>query len=87
MLDQRSEDDPPKNKVSEEDRDKCVLHLMIYDPWPWTVDEIARELHPEIGAADAVRRLEGAGLLRRLGECVIPTRAARRADEIYLGSS
>jgi hypothetical protein len=39
--DQKFEDD-----VREENRDLCVLNLMLCDsPCPWTVDEIACELH------------------------------------------
>jgi hypothetical protein len=83
MHDQRIADEPFEDHVSEEDRDKCVLSLMLSDSsWPWTVDEIARSLDNEIGAHDSVARLVGDGLAHRLGELVLPTRAARRANEI-----
>jgi len=34
----------------------------------------------------AVSALAGAGLVHRLGDFVIPTRAARRSDELYEGA-
>ena len=68
--------------------DLCVLNLMLCDsPWPWTVDEIACELHTRIGAVNAVGRLSGMGLVHRFGEFVFPTRAARRADELGAGGA
>ncbi len=89
MADHRIEDDEKfDDNVSEENRDLCVLNLMLCDsPWPWTVDEIACELHTRIGAVDAVSRLVGMGLVHRLGEFVLPTRAARRADQLGVGSA
>lgn len=57
-------------------------------PWPWSLDEIARELRNPIEAHDAVTRLADAGLLHRLeGGFVFPTRAARRADELSVGDA
>lgn len=77
----------PIDNVSEEDRDKCVLSLLMDEaPWPWTVEELAWELDTQSGAEDAVARLSGAGLLHRFGPLVFPTRAARRADRIGAGS-
>jgi hypothetical protein len=88
MLDHRIEDEDFADNLSEEDRDRNVLNLLFCDsPWPWTVDEIACELHTRIGAVDAVARLAGAGLVHRLGGFVFPTRAARRADQIGAGSA
>jgi hypothetical protein len=88
MLDQRIEDDPFEDRVSETDRDKTVLNLLFGDPpWPWTVDEIARELDTHIGARDSVSRLQRAGLVHKLGEFVFPTRAACRADQIGAGEA
>lgn len=68
--------------VQDEHRDGNVLWLIIDSGWPWTVDEIACELGSPLGAADAVSRLSGAGLLHRVGEFVLPTRAARQADRL-----
>jgi hypothetical protein len=68
-------DQPIEGAVSERDRDRNVLNLMLDDPWPWSLDEIARELPSEIEAHDAVTRLTDAGLLHRLeGDFVLPTR-------------
>ncbi len=79
----------PNGAVDDEDRDRNVLNLMLADsPWPWSLDEIARELHSMIDASDAVARLADAGLLHRLdGGFVFPTRAARRADKLGIGGA
>ena len=53
--------------------------------YPWTVDELVREIQDE-DAVDAVARLTEAGLVYRFGEFVFPTRTARRADEIKVGA-
>jgi len=88
MQQERIEEQDLEDTVSAENRDLCVLNLMLCDsPWPWTVDEIACELHTRIGAADAVARLAGMGLVHRFGEFVFPTRAARRADQIGVGGA
>lgn len=47
---------------------------------------LGRELKSQLDAADAVSALAGAGLVHRLGDFVIPTRAARRSDELYEGA-
>jgi len=60
---------------------------MLDDSWPWSVDEIVRELQDRIGAHDSVRRLSEAGLVHRLGEFVFPTRTARRADQLGVGGA
>lgn len=87
MQDQPIED-APRDLIDEECRtDKVVLSLMWHDrSWPWSLDEIAREIGSQPNAEDAVRRLSGAGLLHRHGEFVFPSRAARRGAEIELGS-
>lgn len=79
---------PEPNEVDDRDRDRNVLNLMLDDPWPWSLDEIARELRSTIAAQDAVTRLADAGLLHRLDSgFVFPTRSARRADELGLGDA
>lgn len=86
MPDQRIED--ATASVDDQDRDRNVLNLMLVDsPWPWSLDEIARELHSTVDAQDAIARLADAGLLHRLDEFVFPTRAARRADELGIGDA
>lgn len=87
MPDQRIEDVVPDDDVSDEDRDRNVLTLIIDSDWPWTIDELARELGTRIGAADSVARLRGTGLVHRLGDLIFPTRAACRADELGLGDA
>lgn len=78
----------PNDAVDERDRDRNVLNLVLDDPWPWSLCEIARELRSELAARDAVTRLADAGLLHRLdGGFVFPTRAARRADELSVGDA
>jgi hypothetical protein len=70
-----------------EDRhDKAVLALLCGSLCAWSVEEIARELGSEVDALDAVGRLRAAGLVHCCGEFVFPTRAARRADELNIGS-
>lgn len=54
--------------------------------WPWTIEEIGRELANQDVARNAVCRLTGHGLVHRLGEFVWPTRTARRAAEIEIGT-
>lgn len=69
-------------------RQRTVLMLLFSDPSPWTVQELGRELNGEQLAEDAVRELAGAGLVHRLvGDFIVPTRAARRADDLYEGAS
>jgi predicted transcriptional regulator len=81
----RSEGEPSKDRFTEADNDKTVLHLLLDDPLPWTVDEIVREVSSSrLETVDAIARLAGAGLVHRSGEFVFPTRAARRADEIEI---
>jgi hypothetical protein len=53
---------------------------------PWTVEEIGRELESPNDVIDGVGRLDRAGLVHRIGEFVFPTRAARRAGEIEVGT-
>lgn len=85
MQDQRSEEEPSEACLSENQTEKAVMELLLVDRQPWAREEIAREISgSDLDAMDAVMRLEGAGLVHRLGEFVFPSRAARRADEINL---
>lgn len=74
--------------IDEERDDSAVLRLMLCDGsgFPWSIEEIARTIGEPIDAADALRRLEAAGLVHRLGDFVFPTLAARRVDELSGGS-
>jgi hypothetical protein len=68
-------------------RDSSILSLMLCEPggYPWTREELARTLGDRVDASDAIRRLEQAGLVHRIGEFVFPTLACRRADELDFG--
>jgi hypothetical protein len=65
---------------------RTVLLLLFDDDVPWTLDELGRELKCHLDAADAVSALAGAGLVHRVGDFVISTRTARRADELDGGA-
>lgn len=73
---------------TEEERTDCwVIGLMLREgSWPWSVDELARELANRPNAEDSICRLTESGLVHRLGDFVFPTRTARRAAEIELGT-
>jgi hypothetical protein len=88
MRDQRNDEDVSVEGVGEEVQDNGVLNLMFLDShsYPWTVEEIGRETHDRLAAVDSVCRLTEAGLLHRIGEFVFPTRAARRANQLGVGS-
>ncbi len=80
----RSPDMEPGERM--DNSQKTVLLMLFDDSVPWTLDELGRELKSQLDAADAVSALAGAGLVHRLGDFVIPTRAARRSDELYGGA-
>jgi len=67
-------------------RERTVLYLLIQDPFPWTVEELGREVGDLRGTSDAVAALVSTGHVHRFGEFVIPTRSARRSDELYEGA-
>ena len=84
----QDQQDGAERPIDEEREDRSVLRLMLCDGScvPWSVDEIACAIGDPIDVADALRRLEAAGLVHRLGDFVFPTLAARRADELSGGS-
>jgi hypothetical protein len=75
----------PNRTLAEKDdaTDSEVLSIMLYadKQWPWSVEEIVRELG-STDAVDAVARLAGAGLLHRIGDFIFPTRAAIYYHEV-----
>jgi hypothetical protein len=76
-----------RDRFPEEQIDNIVLSFMLNeDGWPWSEDEVARELGDDADATDAIRRLTAHGLLHRFGEFVFPTRTARRAAELAIGT-
>jgi|GEM_PF-1369924 len=81
------EDDAPVDRRTEEERDNGVLNFFFCDSlsYPWSVEEIAREIGHYNNAVDSVRRLTEAGLLHRIGDFAFPTRTARRADQLGVG--
>jgi hypothetical protein len=70
------------NAGRERATDDEILRLLFSSPSPWSVAELARELG-DGDAEDGVARLVGAGLAHRQGGLVFPSRAARRAVELY----
>lgn len=87
MQDQRKRDAAPTAGLSEEHIDSAVLDCMLFsEAWPWRLDEIARELGDATKAADAVSRLVKTGLAHQLGDFVFPTRTARRAAQVEVGT-
>ncbi len=79
-----SEQETPGERLDR--RERLVLQLLLHDPFPWSVQELEHELGNEGHATDAIRSLAGSGLIHRLGDFVIPTRAARRSDDLYQGA-
>jgi len=73
---------------AERHTDNTILGLMFNDAssWPWSVEEIGRELANPGKARDAVCRLAEHGLVHQIGDFVWPTRTARRAAEIEIGT-
>jgi hypothetical protein len=80
-----SSDDVTPIAAAENATDKTVLELLLHSKqWPWSVEEVGRELGDRIDAADSVGRLSRAGLVHRHDGFVFPTRAAIRAVELDL---
>jgi predicted transcriptional regulator len=51
---------------AEDDIDKAVLELLLHSQqWPWSVEEVGREIGDRLGAEDALSRLARAGLAHR----------------------
>jgi hypothetical protein len=67
--------------------DNLILTFMLDEPYPWTIEEVGREFRDPGYASDAIGRLASAGLVHRLGEFVFPTRTARRAAELQVGTN
>jgi predicted transcriptional regulator len=62
--------------------DDEILRLLFSSSYPWTVEELARELGTS-DAEDGVSRLAGAGLVHRIERFAFPTRPAHRARELH----
>jgi hypothetical protein len=88
MQHQRIRDEGSDDRVTEEQTDGLVLEFMLGNgSWPWTISELARELGDDLNAIDSVARLTGTGLAHRCGDLVFPSRAARRAAELEIGTA
>lgn len=62
---------------------RAVLSLVLHEhPALLAVSEVEREIGADDATARAVRDLTGAGLLRREGATVLPTRAALHFDRL-----
>ncbi len=85
MQQQRIPEERRGTRLSEEEIDNTVVSFLLDKPsWPWSLDEIARELGDRPDAEDAVARLTGTGLVHRIGDFAFPTRSLRRASELRL---
>jgi hypothetical protein len=88
MHDQRREDGRSEDGLTEEVRDSAVLELMLCDSLTplWTEEELCCAMQEYHSTKDSIRRLVAAGLLHRFMGFVFPTRTARRAAEIEIGT-
>jgi hypothetical protein len=85
MQQQRIPDERRGTGLSEDEIDNTVVSFLLdKPPWPWSLEEIARELGDRPDAEDAVARLTGTGLVHRIGDFAFPTRSLRRASELRL---
>lgn len=85
MQQQRIPDECRGTGLSEDEIDNTVVSFLLDKPWwPWSLEEIARELGDRPDAEDAVARLTGTGLVHRIGDFAFPTRSLRRASELRL---
>jgi hypothetical protein len=85
MQQQRIPDERRGTGLSEEEIDNTVASFLLDgQSWPWSLDEIARELGDRPDAEDGVARLASAGLVHRIGDFAFPTRSLRRASELRL---
>jgi len=71
--------------ASEEEQDNTILNLLLGSQ-PWTVEEVAREVRSHSDATDSIGRLIDCGLVYHAGELLFPTRTARRAEQLQVGT-
>lgn len=85
MQQQRIPDERRGTGLSEDELDNTVAGFLLDEPcWPWSLEEIARELGDRPDAEDALARLAGTGLVHRLADFAFPTRSLRRASKLRL---
>lgn len=79
--------DEEPSRFSEARLDALLLDHLLLSPWPWTLEELSREIREKgTDTVDAVARLTETGLVHRLDGFVFPTRTARRAEELRVGT-
>lgn len=87
MQEQRIQDERSATGRSDDEIDNTVIGFVLDSgSWPWSLEEIARELGDKADAEDAIARLAGAGLIHRLGDFAFPSRSLRRANELRIGT-
>ncbi|MBA3807047.1 MAG: hypothetical protein H0X28_01435 [Solirubrobacterales bacterium] len=85
MQKQRIPDERRGTGLSEDEIDNTVVSFVLDGhSWPWSLEEIARELGDRPDAEDAIARLAGAGLVHRIGDFAFPSRSLRRASELRI---
>jgi hypothetical protein len=85
MQQQRIPEERRGTRLSDDEIDNTVVGFLLDRPsWPWSLEEIARELGDRPDAEDAVARLTGTGLVHRIGDFAFPPRSLRRASELRL---
>lgn len=81
------QEDVEPSRFTEARLDALLLDHLLLSPWPWTLEELGREMQAKhIDTADAVARLVETGLVHRFDRFVFPTRTARRAEELRIGT-
>ncbi len=74
-----------RTEAGEDDRiDAAIIGLLLDSAtsWPWSVEELTRELGGKLAVEDGLTSLYAASLIHRSGELVFPTRAAVRSHQI-----
>ncbi len=81
MQDQRNDADVA---LTDDEIERVVLTLLLESktPGPWSVRELAQEIGSEVHAADAIARLNAAGLVHCCHEFVWATRPAWRLHQL-----
>jgi hypothetical protein len=66
--------------------ESAIHALLIADESqrPWSIHEVTLEMDDAGATTDALRSLQGFGLIHRCGDFVWPTRAAVAADQIAM---
>ncbi len=79
------QDETTRTEAEEANRiDAAIIGLLLDSgsSWPWSVEELTRDLGDKLAVEDGLASLYAAGLIHRSGELVFPTRAAIRSHQI-----